>query len=193
MRARTVDPVMVHRRAAEFTTRSIKASTKAHGIRLAISLVDLTTLEGSDTPEKVRSLCDRGLRPLPRELDPPIPPVAAVCVYPSMVRTAKERLRDTPIKVASVATAFPSGQAPLETRLAEVAAAVDAGADEIDMVINRGAFLSGRTVPASSSSPFIETPSAPASEAATAPTSPLRTTSRSSAFMPVTDNTPSTA
>jgi deoxyribose-phosphate aldolase len=144
MRPRTVDPVMAHRRAAEFTTRSIKASTKAHGLRLAISMVDLTTLEGADTPEKVRSLCDRGMRPLPRELDPPIPPVAAICVYPSMVRTAKDRLKDVPVKVASVATAFPSGQTPIDTRLAEVAAAVKAGADEIDMVINRGAFLSGR-------------------------------------------------
>ena len=144
MRIRTVDPVMAHRRAAEFTTRSIKASTKAHGLRLAISMVDLTTLEGADTPEKVRSLCDRGRRPLSRALEPPIPPVAAICVYPSMVRTAKNRLAGTNIKVASVATAFPSGQTPIETRLAEVAAAVEAGADEIDMVINRGAFLSGR-------------------------------------------------
>jgi deoxyribose-phosphate aldolase len=122
----------------------MKASTKAFGIRLAISMVDLTTLEGADTPEKVRSLCDRGMRPLPRELDPPIPPVAAVCVYPSMVRTAKDRLEGVPVKVASVATAFPSGQTPIDTRLAEVAAAVEAGADEIDMVINRGAFLSGQ-------------------------------------------------
>jgi deoxyribose-phosphate aldolase len=122
----------------------MKTSTKAFGIRLAISMVDLTTLEGADTPEKVRSLCDRGMRPLPRELDPPIPPVAAICVYPSMVRTAKDRLKDVPVKVASVATAFPSGQTPIDTRLAEVAAAVKAGADEIDMVINRGAFLSGR-------------------------------------------------
>ena len=144
MRPRTVDPVMAHRRAAEFTTRSMKTSTKAFGIRLAISMVDLTTLEGADTPEKVRSLCDRGMRPLPRELDPPIPPVAAVCVYPSMVRTAKDRLEGVPVKVASVATAFPSGQTPIDTRLAEVAAAVEAGADEIDMVINRGAFLSGQ-------------------------------------------------
>ena len=84
------------------------------------------------------------MRPLPRELDPPIPPVAAVCVYPSMVRTAKDRLEGVPVKVASVATAFPSGQTPIDTRLAEVAAAVEAGADEIDMVINRGAFLSGQ-------------------------------------------------
>ena len=135
---------MAQRRAAEFTTRSIKASTKARGLRLAISMVDLTTLEGSDTPEKVRSLCDRAVRPLHKNLDPPIPPVAAVCVYPSMVRAAKDRLGNAPIKVASVATAFPSGQTPIETRLEEVTAAVEAGADEIDMVINRGAFLAGR-------------------------------------------------
>ena len=145
MRHRTVDPVMVARRAAEFTTRSIKTGSKAAGLRLATSMVDLTTLEGADTPEKVRSLCDRALRPLPVEATPPIPEVAAVCVYPSMVKTARTRLGgESDIKIASVATAFPSGQAPLETRLAEVSAAVEAGADEIDMVINRGAFLAGR-------------------------------------------------
>lgn len=144
MRPRTVDPVMAHRRAAEFTTRSIKNEAKAEALRLAISMVDLTTLEGADTPEKVRSLCDRAMRPLPIDFEPPLPAVAAVCVYPSMVSTAKDRLVNSGIKVASVATAFPSGQAPLETRLAEVHAAVEAGADEIDMVINRGAFLAGR-------------------------------------------------
>ena len=144
MRHRTVDPVMAHRRAAEFTTRSIKSEAKAEALRLAMSMVDLTTLEGADTPEKVRSLCDRALRPLPTSFEPPLPQVAAVCVYPSMVSTAKNRLLDSKIKIASVATAFPSGQAPLETRLAEVHAAVEAGADEIDMVINRGAFLAGR-------------------------------------------------
>jgi len=144
MRHRTVDPVMAHRRAAEFTTRSIKSEAKAEALRLAMSMVDLTTLEGADTPEKVRSLCDRALRPLPTAFKPPLPQVAAVCVYPSMVSTAKNRLLNSKIKIASVATAFPSGQAPLETRLAEVHAAVEAGADEIDMVINRGAFLAGR-------------------------------------------------
>ena len=135
---------MAHRRAAEFTTRSIKSEAKAEALRLAMSMVDLTTLEGADTPEKVRSLCDRAVRPLPTSFDPPLPRVAAICVYPSMVPTAKNRLGDSKIKIASVATAFPSGQAPLETRLAEVQAAVEAGADEIDMVINRGAFLAGR-------------------------------------------------
>jgi deoxyribose-phosphate aldolase len=144
MRHRTVDPVMAHRRAAEFTTRSIKNDSKAEALRLAMSMVDLTTLEGADTPEKVRSLCDRAMRPMPIVFEPPLPRVAAVCVYPSMVSTAKNRLGDSGIKIASVATAFPSGQAPLETRLAEVQAAVEAGADEIDMVINRGAFLAGR-------------------------------------------------
>ena len=135
---------MAHRRAAEFTTRSIKSEAKAEALRLAISMVDLTTLEGADTPEKVRALCDRATRPLPIGFEPPLPEVAAVCVYPSMVSTAKHRLTGSRIKIASVATAFPSGQAPLDTRLAEVHAAVEAGADEIDMVINRGAFLAGR-------------------------------------------------
>lgn len=142
--ARTVDPVMAARRAAEFTTRSIKKDSKIAAIRLAISMTDLTTLEGADTPERVRALCDRALHPVPGVFDPPVPTVAAVCVYPSMIAAARERLGDSSIRVASVATAFPSGQAPLELRLAEVAAAVEAGAHEIDMVINRGAFLAGR-------------------------------------------------
>jgi deoxyribose-phosphate aldolase len=103
-------------------------------------MVDLTTLEGKDTPGKVASLCLKALHP---HEDPTIPPTAAVCVYPALVRHAKKHLRGTPVKIASVATAFPSGQAPLATRLAEVRAAVADGADEIDMVINRGAFLAG--------------------------------------------------
>ena len=103
-------------------------------------MLDLTTLEGKDTPGKVASLCQKAVHP---SEDPAIPPVAAVCVYPSMVRHAKRHLAETPVKVASVATAFPSGQMPLKTRLAEVKSAVADGADEIDMVINRGAFLSG--------------------------------------------------
>jgi deoxyribose-phosphate aldolase len=103
-------------------------------------MVDLTTLEGKDTPAKVASLCRKAIHP---HEDRDIPSVAAVCVYPSMVRHAKKHVADTAIKVASVATAFPSGQAPLKTRLAEVKAAVQDGADEIDMVINRGAFLAG--------------------------------------------------
>lgn len=144
IRRRTVDPVMASRRAAEFTTRSIKKSSKDAALRLAVSMTDLTTLEGADTPERVRALCDRARTPVPGDPSPPVPMVAAVCVYPSMIGAARRRLGGTGIKVASVATAFPSGQTPLEIRLAEVASAVEAGADEIDMVINRGAFLAGR-------------------------------------------------
>jgi deoxyribose-phosphate aldolase len=103
-------------------------------------MVDLTTLEGKDTPEKIASLCQKALHP---HEDRDVPPVAAVCVYPSMVRHARKHVAGTPVRVASVATAFPSGQALLRTRLAEVRGAVSDGADEIDMVINRGAFLSG--------------------------------------------------
>ena len=143
MRNRSVDPVMAARRAAEFTSRSIKTETKASGLRLAIALTDLTTLEGADTPEKVRSLCRRAVMPSPHPSETPIPHVAAVCVYPALVPTATAELEGTGVNVASVATAFPSGQAPLETRLSEVRAAVEAGADEIDMVVNRGALLSG--------------------------------------------------
>ena len=145
MRVRSVDPVMVAARAASFTTRSIKSDLKAHGLRLAVSMTDLTTLEGADTPEKVRSLCRRAISPAPVQLDPPIPNVAAVCVYPALVATARESLGfGNSVRIASVATAFPSGQAPLETRLAEVTAAVTDGADEIDMVVNRGALLAGQ-------------------------------------------------
>ena len=144
MRKRSVDPVMAARRAAEFTSRSIKTSTKATGLRLAVSLTDLTTLEGADTSEKVRSLCRRAIQPANQPVDPPIPSVAAVCVYPALVKTARAELDGTGIRIASVATAFPSGQTPLETRLEEVRSAVEAGADEIDMVVNRGAFLAGR-------------------------------------------------
>lgn len=136
----TVDFVGVEERVAKYTTRSIKKGSKVWGLKAAVSMVDLTTLEGKDTPGKVESLCQKAISP---HEDPDIPPVAAVCVYPAMVRHAARHLADTAIKVASVATAFPSGQAPLRTRLAEVKAAVADGADEIDMVINRGAFLSG--------------------------------------------------
>jgi len=136
----TVDSVGIEERVAKFTTRSIKKSSKLWGLKTAVSMVDLTTLEGKDTPGKVASLCQKAVRP---HEDPAVPPVAAVCVYPSMVRHAARHLADTAIKVASVATAFPSGQSPLRTRLAEVRGAVADGADEIDMVINRGAFLAG--------------------------------------------------
>lgn len=137
-----VDQVGAEQRAAMLATRSIKTTAKAWALDLAIRMVDLTTLEGADTPGKVRALANKALRPDPA--DPTCPPVAAVCVYPSMVPAAAEVLRGSPVRVASVATAFPSGQAPLAVKLADVEAAVAAGADEIDMVINRGAFLSGR-------------------------------------------------
>jgi deoxyribose-phosphate aldolase len=136
----TVDQVGIDERVAKYATRSIKKHAKVFGLRLATTMVDLTTLEGKDTPGKVASLCQKALRP---HDDTDIPPTAAVCVYPSMVKHAAKHLRGTPVRIASVATAFPSGQAPLKTRLAEVRAAVADGADEIDMVINRGAFLAG--------------------------------------------------
>lgn len=135
-----VDAVGVEERVAKYSTRSLKKQSKLFGLRLAVSMVDLTTLEGKDTPGKVASLCQKALHPHD-EVD--APRVAAVCVYPSMVRHAVKHVRNSGIKVASVATAFPSGQAPLKTRLGEVKVAVSDGADEIDMVINRGAFLAG--------------------------------------------------
>ncbi len=141
---RPVEPVMAARRAAHFTTRSIKTAAKRQGLRLALSMVDLTTLEGKDTPEKVRALCRKAIRPWEGPLEPPAPSVAAVCVYPTLVATAREELVGSTVKVAAVATGFPSGQYPLDVRLADVRAAVAAGADEVDMVINRGAFLAGR-------------------------------------------------
>ena len=137
----TVDQVGVEERVAKYGTRSVKKTAKLWGLKTAVSMVDLTTLEGKDTPGKVASLCQKALRP---HDDPSIPQVAAVCVYPAMVKHARKALgSDTAVRIASVATAFPSGQAPLKTRLAEVKAAVADGADEIDMVINRGAFLAG--------------------------------------------------
>jgi deoxyribose-phosphate aldolase len=136
-----VDHIGIEERVAKYTTRSIKKAAKLWGLKTAVTMVDLTTLEGKDTPGKVASLCRKALAPAD---DPAVPQVAAVCVYPSMVRHARRALgEDTGVRIASVATAFPSGQAPLKTRLAEVKAAVADGADEIDMVINRGAFLAG--------------------------------------------------
>jgi deoxyribose-phosphate aldolase len=137
-----VDAVGLEARAAALGTRSIKTTAKAYAIDLAISMIDLTTLEGADTPGKVRALCAKGLRPDPT--DRGAPQVAAICVYPDMAAVAKEALAGSAIRVASVATAFPSGRAALSVKLADTAAAVAAGADEIDMVIDRGAFLSGR-------------------------------------------------
>ena len=137
-----VDQVGAEARAATLATRSIKTTAKAWAIDTAISMVDLTTLEGADTPGKVRSLCIKAMHPDPG--DPQVPPVAAVCVYPDLVGTAVQTLRGSKVAVASVATAFPSGRASLPTKLADVAEAVAAGATEIDMVIDRGAYLAGR-------------------------------------------------
>ncbi|MGI5167010.1 deoxyribose-phosphate aldolase [Spirillospora sp. CA-253888] len=136
-----VDQVGADERAARLATRSVKTSAKAQAIDLAISMVDLTTLEGADTPGKVRALCAKGAHPDPG--DPGVPKVAAICVYPDMVGVAVEALKGTGIGVASVATAFPSGRAPMEAKLADTRAAVADGATEIDMVIDRGAFLAG--------------------------------------------------
>ncbi len=134
---------MVEERAASFTKRSIKTSTKLAGLKLAVSMCDLTTLEGKDTPGKVAYLCRKALQPIEAKYN--VPPCAAVCVYPSMVRSARRFLGDnSAVHVASVATGFPSGQFPLRTRLEEVRRAVADGADEIDMVIDRGAFLAGQ-------------------------------------------------
>lgn len=136
-----IDPVGLEARAASLGTRSIKTTAKAYAIDLAISMIDLTTLEGADTPGKVRALAAKAVHPDP--LDRTTPTTAAVCVYPDMVATAKEALKGTDVKVASVATAFPAGRAALPVKLADVRDAVAAGADEIDMVIDRGAFLAG--------------------------------------------------
>jgi deoxyribose-phosphate aldolase len=114
------------------------------GLRLALSMVDLTTLEGKDSPQKIQSLCHKAMTPWEGEVDPPLPSAAAVCVYPSLVSIARRTLEGSTVKIASVATGFPSGQFPIDLRLRDVKAAVAAGADEIDMVINRGAFLAGR-------------------------------------------------
>ena len=138
----SVDQVAVEARAGELAKRSIKRDAKLFALELAIRCMDLTTLEGADTPGKVAALCSKAVRPDPT--DRHIPSVAAVCVYPNLVPTALERLRGTGVKVASVATAFPSGQVPLEAKLDEVRWVVGHGADEVDMVIDRGAFLSGR-------------------------------------------------
>jgi deoxyribose-phosphate aldolase len=138
-----VDTVMVEQRANSFTRRSIKTASKEQGLRLALSMIDLTTLEGKDSPEKVRSLCAKAILPWEGDIEPPLPSVAAVCVYPSLVQIAKRALEGSTVAIASVATGFPSGQYPIDVRLDDVTEAVKAGADEIDMVINRGAFLSG--------------------------------------------------
>jgi len=138
----TVDEVGVDERVQRFGTRSIKGASKMDALHLTLSMIDLTTLEGQDTPGKVRQLCQKAIHL--HDSIPNLPQVAAICVYPTMVAIAKESLKGHDIKVASVATAFPSGMTPLSIKLEETQIAVEAGADEIDMVISRGAFLQGR-------------------------------------------------
>jgi len=136
-----VDQVGVTERVESLKRRSIKRESKVWALELAIAMMDLTTLEGKDTEGKVRALCAKGRRPDPS--DPSVPSVAAICIYPALIPEAKDALKGSGVRVASVATAFPSGQSFLEIKLAETRLAVEAGADEIDMVIDRGAFLSG--------------------------------------------------
>jgi deoxyribose-phosphate aldolase len=140
-RVTTVDQVGVEERVDRLRKRSIKKASKLWALELAIRMIDLTTLEGKDTPGKIRALCQKGMTPMPG--DPTIPSVAAICIYPSLIAEAREALEGSTVKVASVATAFPSGQTFLDIKLAETRAAAHAGADEIDMVIDRGAFLAG--------------------------------------------------
>ena len=137
----TIDQVGIEERVARIKTRSIKKETKAQGMKLALSMIDLTTLEGADTPHKVQQLCYKAMHP--HDQLPGLPTVAAVCVYPSLVKVAKKALGDSGVKVASVSTAFPSGQAPRNVKIADTRFAVNEGADEIDMVISRGKFHSG--------------------------------------------------
>jgi deoxyribose-phosphate aldolase len=141
-RVGSVDAVALEERAATLAKRSIKRESKMFALDLAVRMMDLTTLEGADTPGKVSALASKAIRPDPADLT--VPSVAAICIYPSLVPTAVERTRGTSVKVASVATAFPSGQSPTHIKVAEARDAVELGADEIDMVIDRGAFLSGR-------------------------------------------------
>jgi deoxyribose-phosphate aldolase len=138
----SIDQVAVEERAASLARRSIKREAKVFALDLAVRMMDLTTLEGQDTPGKIAALTSKAIRPDPS--DPSVPSVAAVCVYPNLVAAAVERVRGSSVKVASVATAFPSGQSPTSVKVTEVREVVDMGADEVDMVIDRGAFLSGR-------------------------------------------------
>lgn len=137
----TIDQVGAVERAKRFTTRSIKTEAKAQGLRLALSMIDLTTLEGVDTEGKVKQMCYKAMHL--HDAVEGLPTVAAVCVYPSLVAVAKKALGDSGIKVASVATAFPSGQSLLDVKIKDTKYAIDNGADEVDMVISRGRFLSG--------------------------------------------------
>lgn len=136
-----VDQVGIEERASRFTKRSIKNESKVNGLKLALNMIDLTTLEGKDTQGKVKQLCYKAQHL--HDVYPGLPTVAAVCVYPSMVKTAKTALGNSGIKVASVATAFPSGQAPRDVKIRDTKYAVQNGADEVDMVISRGKFLEG--------------------------------------------------
>jgi deoxyribose-phosphate aldolase len=137
----SIDKVGVEERVARFQTRSIKNESKRQGLKMVLSMIDLTTLEGKDTPGKVKQMCYKAQHL--HDLHPGLPTVAAVCVYPSMVAVARKELKNAAVKIASVSTAFPAGQAPLEVKITDTKFAVDAGADEIDMVISRGKFLSG--------------------------------------------------
>jgi deoxyribose-phosphate aldolase len=141
-RVGSVDAVAVEERADSLARRSIKREAKLFALDLAVRMMDLTTLEGQDTPGKVAALCSKAVRPDPT--DATVPSVAAVCIYPNLVATAVERLRGSDVRVASVATGFPSGQTTTDVKVAEVREVVELGADEVDMVIDRGAFLSGR-------------------------------------------------
>ena len=137
----SVDQVMAEERANAFKKRSIKTSAKLSGLKLAVSMMDLTTLEGKDTPGKIAFLCRKAMQPLDPRYE--VPSCAAVCVYSNLVKVAKKFLGNSGVKVASVATAFPTGLMPLRLKLQEVRSAAHDGADEIDMVINRGVFLAG--------------------------------------------------
>ncbi len=141
-RVGSIDQVAVEERAASLSRRSIKRESKLFALDLAVRMIDLTTLEGADTPGKVRALASKAVHPDPA--DPTVPSVAALCIYPDLIAVARERLDGTSVNVAAVATAFPSGRSPLDLKVEEARRAVEAGADEIDMVIDRGAFLSGR-------------------------------------------------
>ena len=137
----SVDKVGVEERVSRFQKRSIKANSKLDGLKMVLNMIDLTTLEGKDTPGKVRQMCYKAIHL--HDSFPSLPTVAAVCVYPSMVGLAKSMVKDSNVKVASVSTAFPSGQAPIEVKITDTKFAVEQGADEIDMVISRGKFLAG--------------------------------------------------
>ena len=138
----SVDQVAIEARAADLARRSIKREAKLFALDLAVRMIDLTTLEGADTPGKVAALASKAVRPDPS--DATVPSAAAICVYPNLVQTAADRVRGSAVKVASVATSFPSGQSPTDIKVAEARRVVELGADEVDMVIDRGAFLAGR-------------------------------------------------